>query len=141
VILHVLPGGEVAFAARALVGDGSHLPHLARGKQAARDLGADHLDAFLALAIDPAAKPERPEFVGGQLACEEVLGLRPEQFDVFANGPIVFLLKELLVYENIRGSHTLIPYRDYTTSPPSVPDHDGSPDHIIGSSDPLPLKS
>ena len=66
--LHVLARGEVAFAAGALVGDGGQLPHLTGGEQAARDLGADHLDAVLALAVDAAAEAEGPELVGRQLA-------------------------------------------------------------------------
>ena len=137
--LHVLPRGEVAFAAGALVGDRAQLPHLSGGEQAARDLGADHLDAVLALAVDAAAEAKGPELVDCQLPREEVLGLGPEQFDIRTNGAIVLLFKDLLVIEDVRCSHTLIPYRDYTTSripykggcnPPRSP-----PDDITGSGD------
>jgi len=97
VILHVLPGSEVAFAARAIVGNRRHLPHLSRREQTAGDLGADHLNALLALSVDTAAQAKCPELVGCQLTREEVLSLGAEQFDIRANGAIVFLFKDLLV--------------------------------------------
>jgi len=106
----------VAFAAGALIGDRSQLAHLTGSEQSARNLGADHLDAILALSIDPAAKAIRPKLVGCQLPGEERLSLSTEKFDVLSNGAIVLLFKELLVRKNVRCSHTLIPYRDYTTS-------------------------
>jgi hypothetical protein len=115
--LHVLPGGEVALAAGTLVGDRAELAHLSGSKQAAGDFRADHLDAILALAVDAAAEAVGAEFVDGQPAGEKLLSLGPKEFDIRANGAIVFLLKDLLVIENVRSSHTLIPYRDYTTSP------------------------
>src|SRR6185295_15236374 len=114
--LHVLARGEVAFAAGALVGNLAELPHLDRRKQAARNLGADHLNAVLALSVDAAAEAIGPELVSGQLSCEEVLSLGAEQFDIRTDGAIVLLFKDLLVIEDVRCSHTLIPYRDYTTS-------------------------
>ena len=63
--LHVLAGGEVSLASAELIGHASQLPHLIRGQQAARNLGADHLHALLALAVDAAAQAEGPELVVG----------------------------------------------------------------------------
>ncbi len=67
-ILNVLTSSEVAFAARKLVGDAPHLAHLIGRQQPARNLGADHMDVRLALAIDAAAEALRPQFVVRHLA-------------------------------------------------------------------------
>ena len=70
--LHVLAGGQVAFAAaRSRRQRAPSCRICAAVKQAAGDLGADHLHAGLALAIDPAAEAMRPELIVRELAGEE----------------------------------------------------------------------
>jgi len=54
------------------------------------------VDAFLALAVDAAAEAMGAQFVVGQLAGETRGGLGTEEFNVFADNPIVFLFQELL---------------------------------------------
>ncbi len=70
-ILHVLAGGEVAFAAAELVGDERELLDLARREDAAGDLAADHLDACLALSVDAVFQAEGAEFVLRDFAGEK----------------------------------------------------------------------
>ena len=72
VILHVLPGGEVAFAAaRTRRRLRASCPICADVSSAAGNLGADHLDAGLALAVDAAAQAPGTEFVIGQSAGQD----------------------------------------------------------------------
>ena len=71
VVLNVLAGGEVAFAAAELFGDFRELVGLCGSQQAAGDFAADHLDARLALAVDAVFQAERAEIVLGDFAREE----------------------------------------------------------------------
>ena len=89
--LHVLARGEVAFPPAKLVGDASQLAHLVRRQPPSRHLGAHHLDARLALPVDPSPQPVGAELIFGNLACEKGVGLGPEQFDIFPNRSIVFV--------------------------------------------------
>jgi hypothetical protein len=105
--LHVLASGQVSFPAAKIVRDSCQLPHLVRSQSSARDLGAYHLHASLPLPINASPKPERPELVVRKLAGEEGIRLRPKQFDVFSNCPIVLMLSELLFREDVGSSHNL----------------------------------
>ncbi len=62
-ILDVLASGEVPLAAAEFVGNRRQLIHLRRGHRSARDLGADHVDAGLALAVNAAPQPLGAELV------------------------------------------------------------------------------
>src|SRR5258708_836605 len=55
-ILNVLASGQVALAPRELIGDASHLAHLIGSQQPAGNLGPDHMDVRLALAIHTATE-------------------------------------------------------------------------------------
>ena len=65
------------------------LIHLRGGHRSARDLGADHVHAGLALAVNAAPQPLRAEFVVSEAAGHVLLGVRAEQFDVGPNCGIV----------------------------------------------------
>ena len=103
VILDVLAGGEVGFAAGEIFGDAGELAYLGSGEKAAGDLAADHLDAGLALAVDAVFKAEGAEFVLGDLAGEELTGADAEGFNLFADGAIVLNLEVLGVRLDFRG--------------------------------------
>jgi hypothetical protein len=107
VILHVLPRGQMAFIAAVAFGHQGQVPHLLRGQQSAGDLGADHVDVGLALAVDAAPQPERTEFIGGQLAGGKLPRLGAKQLDVGTHGRVVFLLQKLLFGQDIGGGHTI----------------------------------
>src|SRR6185369_1493543 len=81
------------------------------------NLGADHMHVRLALAVNPAAQALRPQFVVGHLSSSPQGSLRPEQFDILADDPIVFLLHELLFSQHISNRHrppslSRLPYMD-----------------------------
>ncbi len=88
-ILDVLARGQVPFATAELVGDPGQLIHLRGGHRAARDLGADHVDAGLPLRVDTAAESLRAELVVVDLAGHPLFRVRTEQFDVGSNGCVV----------------------------------------------------
>jgi hypothetical protein len=97
VVLDILTGGHVGFAAGELVGDAGQLADLGGGEEAAGDLAADHLDAGLTLAVDAVFEAEGAEFVLGDLAGEELTGPHTEGFDLFAYDTIMLNLEVLLV--------------------------------------------
>src|SRR5579864_5790998 len=104
VVLQILPGRQVTFSAPKLVGDAGELPQLLRSEQSTRNLGSDHLNPSLPLAINSAAQTERPKLIVGKLPAEVQLGLLPEQFDVLANSAIILLLSSLEVCQDC-GRH------------------------------------
>jgi hypothetical protein len=69
-ILNILPGGEVAFAAAKLLRNSRKLHHLAGRENATGHFGSNHLHARLPLAVNASAKAHCPELVVGQLAIE-----------------------------------------------------------------------
>ena len=104
-VLNVLARSQMPLASAESIRNLRHLTHLLRSQQSARNFGPNHLHALLALAVNTAAQPEGSELVVGQLAREELIGLTPEQFDVFPNCRIVLLLSELAVGHNISDCH------------------------------------
>ena len=93
-----LPPGE-------FVGDAPHLAHLIGSQQPARDLGPDHVDVRLALAVDAAAQALRTQFVVRHLARGSQSGLGTEELDVLANDSIVLLFHELLFGQYVGDRH------------------------------------
>src|SRR5579883_3413722 len=98
------------FAAPKVVGDPGSLLHLARGQDAARYFGADHMNAWLALRIDTAPQPLRPELIVRDLARHPFLRMGPEQLDVGPNRGIVFSFRPRLELgfgnaQHFRGGH------------------------------------
>jgi hypothetical protein len=93
VILDVLAGGDVGFAAAELVGDPGKTVELGRGQQTAGDFASHHLDASLALAVYAVFQSEGPELVFRDLAGEEGECLVAEDFDLFPNCPIMLFFK------------------------------------------------
>ena len=83
--LDVLAGGDVAHAGGVAVrhlGDDTQLV----GVQAAeRNLDPDHLDAGLALAVDPVLEAEGPEHVQRQVALQQLGGFLFERLDLPEN--------------------------------------------------------
>ena len=81
--LHVLPGGDVAEAARVALADVGERLELLAGQDALRDLDPQHLRVFrLALAVGAAHQPERAPLVGRHLAALVALERRHEFVDV-----------------------------------------------------------
>ena len=76
--LHVLPRGQMSFAASEIVSDPGHVTHLICCEKASRHLGPDHLHAGLALAVDPAAEAVRTELVVVDFPGQERFGLGSE---------------------------------------------------------------
>ncbi len=66
--LHVLARGKVSLAAGVVVSDFGKLAHLFGGQKASGNLGPDHLDAGLSLAVDPAAEAVRAKLIVSDLA-------------------------------------------------------------------------
>src|ERR1700686_2723082 len=95
--LHILPGCQMAFSSGKPVSHLSHMAHLCCSQQAAWDLGPDHLDTRLTLAVDAAPKPVGTELIVRQTAREERICLFAKEFDVSANRCIIFLLLNLKV--------------------------------------------
>src|SRR5258705_2571316 len=86
--LDVLPGGDVAEAARVARGHVGKRAHLRRGHDSLRRLDAHHLDAILTLAIRPAHEAEPPPHVGGHLAALELAQHLDELVDVVLAGEV-----------------------------------------------------
>src|SRR6185436_11269531 len=84
--LHVLARRDVALAAGEPLGDVGERLELRGRDDAAGELGADHHQAVLALAVDAVQEAERAPVVGGQLAALERLEALDEQVDVGAAG-------------------------------------------------------
>ncbi len=93
------------------------LIHLSRGHRSARDLGADHVHAGLALAVNAAPQPLGPKLVVGQTARHELFGVRTEQFDVGSNRGVVLGfclgLEVVEVFGYFSGHNYPYVYRDY----------------------------
>src|ERR1035441_5982272 len=112
VILHVLAGGDVAFAAGEPFADARQLFHLRGGEQAAGDLAAHHLDAGLTLPVDAVLEAERAEVVLRDFAGEEGVGFAAEGFDFFADQVVVLELEVVADAEGIfdESGHRESPY-------------------------------
>src|SRR5580658_10166951 len=106
-ILNVLAGGQMSLASAEVIRDPSHLPHLFSRQQSAWNFRADHLHALLALAVYAAAQAEGAELILSDLPREELIGLAPEQLDIFPDSGIVLLLSELAFGQDISGCHMI----------------------------------
>ena len=88
-ILNVLASGEMAFAARKLVGNPGQLLHLRGRQQPAGDLASDHLHTRLALPVDAVLQSKGTEFILGDFAGKKRPGALAEGFNFSANHLIV----------------------------------------------------
>jgi hypothetical protein len=98
-----------------LVGDLGEDKHLVGGNHSGWDLGADHLHACLALAVDATAETESAKLVVGDTAGDERFSLLTEFFDIFANDAVVIGFDYTAGIEDGALSHDNLPflYRDY----------------------------
>ena len=92
-VLQVLARGEMTFACRIFVGNGGQSVQLGGREFAAGDLGADHLNAGLALSIAAEAQPQGTELVVGKAAGQKLVDSAAKTFDFAANGIVVLVLE------------------------------------------------
>jgi hypothetical protein len=81
VVLQILAGGQMAAAAGEFVGNGGEGLHLECCDHSGGKLGAYHLDAGLALAVDAMAQAETAEFVFGYSSTEIFVRALAETLD------------------------------------------------------------
>ena len=103
VILHILPGGEVAAPSAEFVGNAGQLNHLIGGEQPAGDLTAHHLNAGLPLSVDAVFQAKWTEVSLGNFPSQEGHCLGPEDLDFFPNRFIVLILKLFPLREGFLG--------------------------------------
>ncbi len=103
-----------------LVGDQRKLVHLRGGHGSARDLGANHVHAGLALAVHAAPQALGAELVVGQSAGHVLFGVRTEELNVRPNGSIVLRFGVGLDVRGLGGQFSdhdyPYVYRDYYIS-------------------------
>ena len=79
----------MAFGAGVFIGEVTHDAELESSRDAAWNLGPDHVDAFLALRVNTSAEAVGAELIGGEFAFGELLRSVSEGLDVGANGGVV----------------------------------------------------
>src|SRR5271163_3182508 len=120
-ILDVLARGEMALAAAEIVRDIGQRIHLASSQDPARDFGANHMHAGLALRVNAAAEALRAKLVVVDLARCPFFRVRAKDFDILPNGCVVgcFSPGDEVGFrrgEDLGGCHLndyLYLYRDY----------------------------
>ena len=103
-ILNILSGGEMPAPSAEFVGDAAQLFHLRNGQQPAGNLAANHLNAGLPLAVNAMLQAKWPELIFGDLPVEKSQRARAEDFDFFADQPVMLDFKLLEIGPGVDSS-------------------------------------